>query len=36
MPKNNTGKKKSVIRDELGIDGGGVYCVCPYDDDDES
>ena len=35
MVKNNTGRKKNVIGDELGIKGGGIYCVCPFDRFDE-
>lgn len=31
MPKNNTGKKFLVLRDELNITGGGVYCLMPFD-----
>jgi hypothetical protein len=31
MPKNNTGKKVLVLRDELNITGGGVYCLMPFD-----
>jgi hypothetical protein len=31
MPKNKTGKKWSVIRDELNIKGGGVYCFFPFE-----
>lgn len=31
MPKNNTGKKVSVIRDELKIIGGGIYCYLPFE-----
>lgn len=30
MPKNKTGKKISVVRDELNIKGAGLYCFLPY------
>jgi hypothetical protein len=30
MVKNNTGKKMSVITDELELKGGGMYCYLPY------
>lgn len=31
MPKNKTGRKWSVIKDELEIHGGGCYCFFPWD-----
>ena len=31
MVKNNTGKKISLIRDELKITGGGLYCFMPFE-----
>jgi len=34
MPKNNTGRKESVIYDQLGVKGGGVYCFAPFDNVD--
>ena len=29
--KNKTGRKWSVLKDELKISGGGIYCVTPFD-----
>jgi hypothetical protein len=31
MVKNNTGRKLSVIRDELNISNGGIYCFMPFE-----
>jgi hypothetical protein len=31
MVKNNTGRKLTVIRDELNIQNGGIYCFMPFD-----
>ena len=36
MVKNNTGRKHSVLKDELGIKGGGIYCLTPFDRIDEN
>ena len=35
MVKNNTGKKWSVLRDDMGIKEGGIYCITPFDRLDE-
>ena len=31
MVKNNTGKKWSVLRDDMGIKEGGIYAITPFD-----
>jgi hypothetical protein len=30
MVKNNTGRKETVVKDDLNIKGGGVYCFMPF------
>lgn len=30
MVKNNTGRKVSVVKDDLNIKGGGIYCFMPF------